>query len=163
MHPLLSICSCVVLLGLQGVFGFLICIAGFVSIKVTSPVTHMISAAVRGVIQTFLGYSLFGDVITKYVSSFCLNEISLMMWNSGRISGISLILAGSLLYTYLKDREMRQRDAEKKANAYAMVDREEETVFDMEDESRKEEDRALLEADAMIRDEDERERAKEKI
>lgn len=58
---------------------------------------------------------------------------------------------------------MRQRDAEKKANAYAMVDREEETVFDMEDESRKEEDRALLEADAMIRDEDERERAKEKI
>jgi len=129
-----------------GVFGFLICIAGFVSIKVTSPVTHMISAAVRGVIQTFLGYSLFGDVITN-----------------GRISGISLILAGSLLYTYLKDREMRQRDAEKKANAYAMVDREEETVFDMEDESRKEEDRALLEADAMIRDEDERERAKEKI
>lgn len=53
--------------GSQGVFGFLICIAGFVSIKVTSPVTHMISAAVRGVIQTFLGYELFGDVITKYV------------------------------------------------------------------------------------------------
>lgn len=62
-----------------------------------------------------------------------------------------------MLYTYLKDREMRQRDAEKKANAYAMVDREE-TVFDLEDENRKEEDRALLEADEMIRDEEEREK-----
>jgi len=28
----------------QGVFGFLICIAGFLSIKVTSPISHMISA-----------------------------------------------------------------------------------------------------------------------
>lgn len=47
-----------------GVFGFLICIAGFLSIKVTSPVSHMISSAVRGVIQTFLGAWLFGDIIT---------------------------------------------------------------------------------------------------
>ena len=47
-----------------GVFGFLICIAGFLSIKVTSPVTHMVSSAVRGVIQTFLGMWCFGDVIT---------------------------------------------------------------------------------------------------
>jgi GDP-fucose transporter C1 len=30
-----------------GVFGFLICIAGFLSIKVTSPVTHMISSGKR--------------------------------------------------------------------------------------------------------------------
>lgn len=64
-----------------GVFGFLICIgehslkatvkfinsrsigliAGFLSIKVTSPVSHMVSSAVRGVLQTFLGISLFGD------------------------------------------------------------------------------------------------------
>lgn len=28
----------------QGIFGFLICIAGFLSIKVTSPISHMISA-----------------------------------------------------------------------------------------------------------------------
>ena len=47
-----------------GVFGFLICIAGFLSIKVTSPVTHMVSSAVRGVIQTFLGMWCFGDIIT---------------------------------------------------------------------------------------------------
>jgi GDP-fucose transporter C1 len=33
------------------------------SIKVTSPVTHMFSAAVRSVLQTILGVQLFGDVI----------------------------------------------------------------------------------------------------
>jgi GDP-fucose transporter C1 len=49
---------------ITGVFGFLICIAGFLSIKVTSPVTHMISSAVRGVIQTFLGMWCFGDIVT---------------------------------------------------------------------------------------------------
>lgn len=67
-----------------GFFGFLICVAGFLSIKVTSPVTHMISSGVslfsyvpnhitnkrvffsacRGVLQTFLGSWLFGDIIT---------------------------------------------------------------------------------------------------
>ena len=47
-----------------GIFGFLICIAGFLSIKVTSPVTHMVSSAVRGVIQTFLGMWCFGDIVT---------------------------------------------------------------------------------------------------
>lgn len=47
-----------------GIFGFLICIAGFLSIKVTSPVSHMVSSAVRGVIQTFLGMWCFGDIIT---------------------------------------------------------------------------------------------------
>lgn len=68
-----------------GVFGFLICIAGasqpvslawgliaeastgFVSIKITSPITHMISAAVRGVIQTVLGVWLFSDIVTRCV------------------------------------------------------------------------------------------------
>lgn len=52
---------------ITGLFGFLICIAGFLSIKVTSPVTHMVSGAVRGVFQTFLGMWLFDDVITTYV------------------------------------------------------------------------------------------------
>lgn len=75
----------------QGVFGFLICIAGFLSIKVTSPISHMISAgeasrsqslhagdaadtgsgiaAVRGVLQTFLGVWLFGDQVGAYAQS----------------------------------------------------------------------------------------------
>lgn len=47
------------------VFGFLISIAGTLSIKVTSPVTHMVSSAVRGVFQTYLGVLLFADVITN--------------------------------------------------------------------------------------------------
>jgi len=131
-----------------GVFGFLICIAGFVSIKITSPVTHMVSSAVRGVIQTALGVWIFNDVLTN-----------------GRLGGISLILAGSILYTYLKDREMRQREAAtKQQNAFAMADRQgdEETVFDVDEESRRDEDRALLEADELIRAEDER-NGKEKV
>lgn len=79
---------------ITGVFGFLICIAGFLSIKVTSPVTHMISSAVRGVIQTFLGMWCFGDVVT-----------------AGRGFGIFFILLGSTVYTYIKDREARAREA----------------------------------------------------
>lgn len=41
-------------------------------------------------LQTLLGYFAFKDVIT-----------------SGRLLGIVLILSGSALYTYAKDREMR--------------------------------------------------------
>lgn len=54
-------------------FGFLIGIAGFLSIKVTSPVSHMISAAVRGVLQTFLGIWIFGDVVSSLVSFLLLS------------------------------------------------------------------------------------------
>jgi len=129
-----------------GVFGFLICIAGFVSIKVTSPTTHMVSSAVRGVVQTALGVWFFNDILTH-----------------GRLSGIALILAGSILYTYLKDREMRQKEAaQKQQNAYAMNDRtgEEETVFDVDEETRKDEDRALLEADELIAEDERNERSK---
>ncbi|KAF9426402.1 hypothetical protein BGZ94_006581 [Podila epigama] len=75
---------------ITGIFGFLINLAGFMQISKTSPTTHMISGAVRGVLQTLLGYFAFGDVIT-----------------SGRLFGIILILSGSALYTYAKDKEMR--------------------------------------------------------
>ncbi|GJN88740.1 hypothetical protein Rhopal_001706-T1 [Rhodotorula paludigena] len=71
-----------------GVFGFLICIAGFLSIKVTSPISHMISAAVRGVLQTFLGVWLFGDQV-----------------GAGRGFGIVFILTGSIYYVYTKSQE----------------------------------------------------------
>ncbi|EGG03735.1 uncharacterized protein MELLADRAFT_49361 [Melampsora larici-populina 98AG31] len=73
-----------------GLFGFLICLAGFLSIKVTSPVTHMVSSAVRGVIQTFLGIFLFGEVVS-----------------SGRWIGIIFILVGSAFYTFVKEAEQR--------------------------------------------------------
>lgn len=38
------------------------------SIKVTSPVSHMVSSAARGVIQTIVGVRLFGDIITGLVA-----------------------------------------------------------------------------------------------
>ncbi|GAA96886.1 hypothetical protein E5Q_03559 [Mixia osmundae IAM 14324] len=72
---------------LTGFFGFAICIAGFISIKVTSPTTHMISSAVRGVLQTFLGVALFHDIVTY-----------------GRASGIAVIILGSVLYTWSMSR-----------------------------------------------------------
>lgn len=51
----------------QGLFGFLICVATLFSIKVTSPITHMVSSAVRGVIQTFFSVWIFHDIISLYV------------------------------------------------------------------------------------------------
>lgn len=73
---------------ITGVFGFLIGIAGFLSIKITSPITHMVSSAVRGVVQSLFAVWFFGDIIT-----------------TGRGSSIALILAGSIYYTWLKNEE----------------------------------------------------------
>jgi GDP-fucose transporter C1 len=52
---------------LQGVIGFLMSLASLLSIKVTSPITHMVSSAVRGVAASLLGMWLFGDVISTQV------------------------------------------------------------------------------------------------
>ncbi|KAF9584889.1 hypothetical protein BGW38_004794 [Lunasporangiospora selenospora] len=72
-----------------GIFGFLVNLAGFMQISKTSPTTHMVSGAVRGVLQTLLGYWAFNDTIT-----------------AGRLIGIVLILTGGAFYTYAKDKEM---------------------------------------------------------
>ncbi|KAK7056679.1 hypothetical protein VNI00_002396 [Paramarasmius palmivorus] len=71
-----------------GVFGFLISIAGILSVKVTSPVTHMFSSAARSVLQVALGVKIFGDVFTTQ-----------------RGASVLTILTGTLLYTYVKSRE----------------------------------------------------------
>ncbi|KAJ3396803.1 hypothetical protein HDU80_009837 [Chytriomyces hyalinus] len=71
-----------------GVFGFLINIAGFFQIKVTSPVTHMISSAFRGVLQTLLAVAFFHDILT-----------------SSRIMSIAIILFGSCLYAWVSSQE----------------------------------------------------------
>lgn len=42
-------------------------IASLLSIKVTSPITHMVSSAVRGVAASLLGVQFFQDVISTYV------------------------------------------------------------------------------------------------
>ena len=49
----------------QGSVGFLLSIALALSIQVTSPITHMISSAVRGVAASMLGVALFGDILTS--------------------------------------------------------------------------------------------------
>ncbi|KZS96051.1 hypothetical protein SISNIDRAFT_473477 [Sistotremastrum niveocremeum HHB9708] len=49
---------------MTGFVGFLLCIAGLLSIKVTSPVTHMFSSAARSVLQTLLGVWIFSDILT---------------------------------------------------------------------------------------------------
>lgn len=67
-----------------GLFGFLLGIAGLLSIKVTSPITHMFSSAARSVLQTMLGAFIFGDIIT-----------------TGRGLSISLITVGSTYYVYV--------------------------------------------------------------
>lgn len=77
-----------------GFFGFLINIAGFLQIKVTSPVTHMISSAARGVVQTAIAVALFGDVLT-----------------AGRVMGILLILVGSSFYTWTRNQEAKAEEA----------------------------------------------------
>ncbi|KAF9554280.1 hypothetical protein CPC08DRAFT_713025 [Agrocybe pediades] len=71
-----------------GVFGFLISVAGILSVKITSPVTHMFSSASRSVLQIVLGVKLFGDVITKQ-----------------RIVSAFIIMFGTLLYTWVKAQE----------------------------------------------------------
>ncbi|KDQ63270.1 hypothetical protein JAAARDRAFT_29288 [Jaapia argillacea MUCL 33604] len=73
---------------ITGVFGFLLCVAGLLSIKVTSPVTHMFSSAARSVLQTLLGVWLFNDLLTV-----------------NRAMSILVILLGTMYYTYVKSRE----------------------------------------------------------
>jgi len=77
---------------ITGGLGFLMSIASILSIKVTSPITHMISSAIRGVAVSILGKWFFGD------------KLSL-----GRIWAIGIILAGSLYYTWVKHSESQQQ------------------------------------------------------
>jgi GDP-fucose transporter C1 len=50
------------------VLGFMMSLASLLSIKVTSPITHMVSSAVRGVAASVLAILLFNDIVTMYVS-----------------------------------------------------------------------------------------------
>ncbi|KAJ3812627.1 hypothetical protein EV368DRAFT_44346 [Lentinula lateritia] len=62
-----------------GIFGFLLCVAGLLSIKITSPITHMFSSAAKSVLQTLLGVYIFHDILTV-----------------NRISSILVILGGTM-------------------------------------------------------------------
>ncbi|KAL1757289.1 hypothetical protein FB107DRAFT_259972 [Schizophyllum commune] len=74
-----------------GLFGFLLCVAGLLSIKVTSPITHMFSSAARSVLQTLLGVWIFHDILTV-----------------NRASSIFVILAGTMWYTWIRNTEAAQ-------------------------------------------------------
>jgi len=90
---------------ITGVLGFLMSIASLLSIKVTSPITHMVSSAVRGVAASILGMWLFHDVIT-----------------SGRASSIAIILGGSIYYTWVKHVESRTpKSGERDGSRYERV------------------------------------------
>ncbi|KAJ7151407.1 hypothetical protein C8R43DRAFT_1005042 [Mycena crocata] len=73
---------------ITGCMGFMMSLASLLSIKVTSPITHMVSSAVRGVAASLLGVWLFNDIIT-----------------GGRASSIAIILGGSFYYTWVKHQE----------------------------------------------------------
>ncbi|KAJ3507494.1 hypothetical protein NMY22_g16912 [Coprinellus aureogranulatus] len=90
---------------ITGLLGFLMNIASLLSIKVTSPITHMVSSAVRGVAASLLGMWLFHDVIT-----------------TGRASSIGTILAGSALYTWFKHKESQDsKPAASRRGSYERV------------------------------------------
>lgn len=97
---------------ITGVFGFLLCVAGLLSIKVTSPITHMFSSAARSVIQTMLGVWLFQDILTV-----------------NRAASILMILLGTMSYTWVKSIESagplpkRQNDVEALGNKKEVTDR----------------------------------------
>nr|GAT58997.1 predicted protein [Mycena chlorophos] len=76
---------------ITGIFGFLLCIAGLLSIRVTSPITHMFSSAARSVLQTLIGVAYFGDLI-----------------NTNRAASILVILGGTMLYTWIKAAEAKK-------------------------------------------------------
>ncbi|XP_006455192.1 hypothetical protein AGABI2DRAFT_194846 [Agaricus bisporus var. bisporus H97] len=93
---------------ITGVFGFLMSIASLLSIKVTSPITHMVSSAVRGVAASLLGMWLFLDIITI-----------------GRASSIAIILLGSIWYTWIKHKETLPPPSQPPQGAYERVPMEE--------------------------------------
>jgi solute carrier family 35 (GDP-fucose transporter), member C1 len=84
-------------------------IASLLSIKVTSPITHMVSSAVRGVAGSLLAIWLFHDIVTRYFSRvkiICSPYRKLYSPTfSGRAVSIAVILSGSIYYTWVKHQE----------------------------------------------------------
>lgn len=72
---------------LTGVSAFLLTIATFMQIEVTSPTTHMVVTAARGVAQSSIAILVLGEVLT-----------------TDRAGSMLLILGGSALYGWARDR-----------------------------------------------------------
>ncbi|KAI6031479.1 hypothetical protein BKA83DRAFT_4200922 [Pisolithus microcarpus] len=87
---------------ITGIFGFLLCVAGLLSIKVTSPITHMFSSAARTVIQTE----------TRTAALMVVNGIHYR----NRAASILLILLGTMYYTWIKSAETAGPPASRRPN-----------------------------------------------
>jgi GDP-fucose transporter C1 len=103
----------------------------------------MISAAVRGVIQTVLGVWLFHDIVTGCVAVIAPTLGLFLVRHRTRLSSISIVLFGSICYTWLKDREMRQAALAQKQ--HVPIPMASTAVVDVDDDE-------LNEADALIRE-----------
>ncbi|KIW47702.1 uncharacterized protein PV06_00371 [Exophiala oligosperma] len=89
LHPVMVTFEKKVLL--SGLFNFALSAAAYLQIRVTSPTTHMISTAARGVLQSALAVVFLGaERLT-----------------ASRIKSIAVILTGTMLYTFIKDMEKR--------------------------------------------------------
>ncbi|CAG7556267.1 unnamed protein product [Fusarium equiseti] len=98
---------------LTGVSAFLLTIATFMQIEVTSPTTHMIVTAARGVAQSSLAVVLLGELLT-----------------ADRAGSMALILTGSAIYGWARDRYQQSKKA---AGSYQLLPREEEGRAEMAD------------------------------
>lgn len=83
-----------------GIFGFLIGIVTIMQIKATSPLTHNISGTAKACVQTVLALFIWQNPT-----------------NFANLLGVMMVLAGSLLYSYVKGREMEAAEAEKRSKA----------------------------------------------
>ena len=72
----------------SSIFALILSFATWIQVKVTSPITHTICAASRGVLQSLLASFLFSEALPFH-----------------RIVGTALILGGTALYTYSKNVE----------------------------------------------------------
>ena len=81
------------LMTVGGVAGFAIGIASIMQIQVTSPLTHNISGTAKAALQAVLAFYIWQNPATV---RGCL--------------GIAVVLGGSLLYAYIRNREMKARD-----------------------------------------------------
>lgn len=77
---------------MTGVSSFLLTIATFMQIEVTSPTTHMVVTAARGVAQSSLAILLLGEKLT-----------------TDRVGSMALILGGSTLYGWARDRYQQSK------------------------------------------------------
>lgn len=98
--PVLRTWSAWVELTVAGVFGLLINIATYLQISLTSALTHNISGTAKACAQTVLGFMIYR------------NPVSLA---SG--VGITCVIVGAFLYTYVRKQEMDAKDAAKAAEA----------------------------------------------